>query len=229
MGPLAGFRIIEMAGIGPAPFAATLLSDMGAEVIRVDRREAADLGPARPRAEVRCAAQGPPLAGDRPQDRGRLRRRQAAGGQGRRLIEGFRPGVMERLGFSPEELLQINPAARVRAHDGLRPGRADGASRRSRHQLHRARRRAAHHRPQGRGTRAAAEPGRRLRRRRHVPRLRRGVRAAGGAEVRQGPGGRCRHGRRCGLSGGRHLRPLLAGHMGRRARRQRDRYGRALV
>ena len=44
MGPLAGFRIIEMAGIGPAPFAATLLSDMGAEVIRIDRREAADLG-----------------------------------------------------------------------------------------------------------------------------------------------------------------------------------------
>ncbi len=44
MGPLAGFRIIEMAGIGPAPFAAMLFSDMGAEVIRVDRREATDLG-----------------------------------------------------------------------------------------------------------------------------------------------------------------------------------------
>ena len=44
MGPLAHFRIIEMAGIGPAPFAATLLADMGAEVIRVDRREATDLG-----------------------------------------------------------------------------------------------------------------------------------------------------------------------------------------
>ena len=44
MGPLAGYRIIEMAGIGPAPFAAMLLADMGAEVIRVDRREAADLG-----------------------------------------------------------------------------------------------------------------------------------------------------------------------------------------
>ena len=44
MGPLAGYRIIEMAGIGPAPFAAMLLADMGAEVIRVDRRESADLG-----------------------------------------------------------------------------------------------------------------------------------------------------------------------------------------
>ena len=44
MGPLAAYRIIEMAGIGPAPFAAMLLSDMGAEVIRVDRRGEADLG-----------------------------------------------------------------------------------------------------------------------------------------------------------------------------------------
>src|SRR5262245_27640628 len=44
MGPLAGLRIVEMAGIGPAPFAATLLADMGAELIRVDRREATDLG-----------------------------------------------------------------------------------------------------------------------------------------------------------------------------------------
>jgi len=38
MGPLAGIRIIEMAGIGPAPFAAMMLSDMGAEVIRIDRK-----------------------------------------------------------------------------------------------------------------------------------------------------------------------------------------------
>ena len=62
MGPLAGFRIIEMAGIGPAPFAAMLLADMGAEVIRVDRREAADLGLPGTRAEVRGAAPRPPLA-----------------------------------------------------------------------------------------------------------------------------------------------------------------------
>ena len=44
MGPLAGFHIIEMAGIGPAPFAATLFADMGAEVVRIDRRDSADLG-----------------------------------------------------------------------------------------------------------------------------------------------------------------------------------------
>ncbi len=94
-------------------------------------------------------------------------------------------------------------------------------ARRPRHQLHRACRRAARHRPQGGGAGAAAQPGRRLRRRRHVPRLRRGVRAARGPEVGQGPGGRRRHGRRRRLPGGRHLRPVLAGHLDRRARRQR--------
>ena len=44
MGPLQGLIVIELAGIGPAPFAGMLLADMGATVIRVDRREAADLG-----------------------------------------------------------------------------------------------------------------------------------------------------------------------------------------
>jgi crotonobetainyl-CoA:carnitine CoA-transferase CaiB-like acyl-CoA transferase len=58
MGPLAGFRIIEMAGIGPAPFAAMLLADMGAEIIRVDRREAADLGiPGRERRLIGASGQ----------------------------------------------------------------------------------------------------------------------------------------------------------------------------
>ena len=71
MGPLAGFRIIEMAGIGPAPFAAMLLADMGAEVIRVDRREAADLGlPGRePKFEV--LHRGRRSLAARRQDRGR--------------------------------------------------------------------------------------------------------------------------------------------------------------
>ena len=53
MGPLKGFRVIEMAGIGPAPFCGMMLADMGAEVIRVDRREKADLGLDRaPRFEI---------------------------------------------------------------------------------------------------------------------------------------------------------------------------------
>ena len=53
-GPLKGYRVIEMAGIGPAPFCAMLLADLGAEVIRVDRREKTDLGVAgrEPKFEV---------------------------------------------------------------------------------------------------------------------------------------------------------------------------------
>jgi alpha-methylacyl-CoA racemase len=109
MGPLASFRIIEMAGIGPAPFAATLLSDMGAEVIRVDRREAADLGlPGRePKFDVLHRGRRS-LAVDLKTEAGcAVVKRLAAKADA--LIEGFRPGVMERLGLSPEELLQINP------------------------------------------------------------------------------------------------------------------------
>jgi alpha-methylacyl-CoA racemase len=109
MGPLAGFRIIEIAGIGPAPFAATLLSDMGAEVIRLDRREAADLGlPGRePKFDVLHRGRRS-LAVDLKTEAGcAVVRRLAAKADA--LIEGFRPGVMERLGLSPEELLKINP------------------------------------------------------------------------------------------------------------------------
>jgi alpha-methylacyl-CoA racemase len=109
MGPLAGFRIIEMAGIGPAPFTATLLADMGAEVIRVDRREATDLGlPGRePKFDVLHRGRRS-LALDVKSDAGReVVRRLAAKADG--LIEGFRPGVMERLGLGPDVLLKANP------------------------------------------------------------------------------------------------------------------------
>ena len=109
MGPLAGFRIIEMAGIGPAPFAATLISDMGAEVIRIDRREAADLGlPGRePKFDVLHRGRRS-LAVDLKTEAGcAVVKRLAAKADG--LIEGFRPGVMERLGLSPQELIEANP------------------------------------------------------------------------------------------------------------------------
>jgi alpha-methylacyl-CoA racemase len=109
MGPLAGFRIIEMAGIGPAPFAATLLSDMGAEVIRIDRREAADLGlPGRePKFDVLHRGRRS-LALDLKTEAGcAVVKRLAAKADA--LIEGFRPGVMERLGLSPAELIKANP------------------------------------------------------------------------------------------------------------------------
>jgi alpha-methylacyl-CoA racemase len=109
MGPLAGYRIIEMAGIGPAPFAAMLLADMGAEVIRVDRRQAGDLGlPGRePRFDVLHRGRRS-IAVDVKSEAGRdVVKRLAA--QADAIIEGFRPGVMERLGLGPDALLALNP------------------------------------------------------------------------------------------------------------------------
>ena len=101
-GPLSGLRIIELAGIGPGPFAAMMLADHGAEVIRVDRPGAridakdpllrsrrligVDLKSAEGKAQVRALVK-------------------SADG----LIEGFRPGVTERLGLGPDVLLADNP------------------------------------------------------------------------------------------------------------------------
>ena len=108
MGPLAGVKIVEMAGVGPAPFAGMMLADMGADVVRIDRKPAADGDP------FGALASGAAL------DRGRrsialdLKRPEAvaaalelvAGADA--LIEGFRPGVMERLGLGPEVCLARN-------------------------------------------------------------------------------------------------------------------------
>jgi len=109
MGPLAGLRIVEMAGIGPAPFAATLLADMGAELIRVDRREATDLGLPGREAKFNVLHRGRrSLAVDLKTEQGQeVVKRLAAKADG--LLEGFRPGVMERLGLGPEVLLAVNP------------------------------------------------------------------------------------------------------------------------
>ena len=109
MGPLAGFRIVEMAGIGPAPFAAMLFADMGAEVIRVDRREATDLGiPGRePKFDVLHRGRRSIAVDVKSQVGSDVVKRLVAKADA--VIEGFRPGVMERLGLGPDVLLQINP------------------------------------------------------------------------------------------------------------------------
>lgn len=106
-GPLHGLRVVELAGIGPAPFAAMLLADLGADVVRVDR-----IGP------------GSPLSGDPRADllnRGKrsiaVDLKQPAGvstvlalaGRADALIEGWRPGVAERLGVGPGPALARNP------------------------------------------------------------------------------------------------------------------------
>ena len=108
MGPLAGFRIVELAGIGPGPMCAMMLSDMGADVIRVDRVADSGLEMKRdPRYDLLNRGRRS-VAIDMKTEAGReavLRLVNEADG----LIEGFRPGVTERLGIGPDECLARNP------------------------------------------------------------------------------------------------------------------------
>ena len=104
MGPLTGIRVVEMAGIGPGPFTAMMLSDLGAEVIRVDRLSHKGTGH---RANVLNRGRKS-IAVDLKNPRGvetTLRLIEQADV----VLEGFRPGVMERLGLGPEECLSANP------------------------------------------------------------------------------------------------------------------------
>ena len=107
MGPLAGVRIIEMAGIGPGPFCGMMLSDMGAEVIRVDRKSAVDLGVEMPRQFNVLNRGRRSIALDLKTPEGIAAVKRIAA-KCDALIEGFRPGVMERLGLGPDELLRCN-------------------------------------------------------------------------------------------------------------------------
>jgi alpha-methylacyl-CoA racemase len=108
MGPLSGLRVVEIAGIGPGPFCAMMLADMGADVIRVDRAQAVRGGdPEAPPADV--------------MNRGRrsigvdLKHPDGVAtvldlvANADALLEGFRPGVAERLGVGPDECLARNP------------------------------------------------------------------------------------------------------------------------
>jgi alpha-methylacyl-CoA racemase len=106
-GPLTGCRIVELAGIGPGPFAAMMLSDMGAEVLRVDRAAAVDDEAGPPLWDVNARGRRS-VAVDLKHDAGRetvLRLVARADA----LIEGFRPGVTERLGLGPAECLARQP------------------------------------------------------------------------------------------------------------------------
>ena len=101
-GALAGVTIIELAGLGPGPFAGMMLADHGARVIRVERPGNLSI-PNDPLTRNRES-----IALDLKQEAGRaIVRRLAADADG--LIEGYRPGVMERLGLGPEALLKANP------------------------------------------------------------------------------------------------------------------------
>ena len=120
MGPLAGLRVLEFEAIGPGPFAGMMLADMGADVILVDRPLDAGLGLKRERRFDVMLRGRRSLTLDLKSDDGaeaalRLAERADA------LIEGFRPGVMERLGLGPEAMHARNPAPRLRPHDRLGP------------------------------------------------------------------------------------------------------------
>ena len=108
MGPLNGLKVIELAGIGPGPMAAMLLADLGATVLRVDRKEPAGLGVPRPLKYDLLLRNRRSLPLD-------LKDARAVAlvldlvSQSDMLIEGFRPGVTERLGLGPEVCLARNP------------------------------------------------------------------------------------------------------------------------
>ncbi len=108
MGPLAGVRIIELAGIGPGPFCAMMLADMGADVIRVERSAAVRGGdPDVPPADVMLRGRRS-IGVDMKSPEGLeavMRLVESADG----LIEGFRPGVTERLGVGPADCHARNP------------------------------------------------------------------------------------------------------------------------
>jgi alpha-methylacyl-CoA racemase len=109
-GPLAGLKVVEFAGIGPGPFAAMLFADMGAEVVRVERRGIS-------RRPLSLLNAGPFDVLNRGRRAVAIDLKRPAGVQAAlrlveqadALIEGFRPGVMERLGLGPEVCLARNP------------------------------------------------------------------------------------------------------------------------
>lgn len=107
-GPLQGVKVVELAGIGPGPMCAMLLSDLGAEVIRVDRPVEADLGVPRSRAYNVLNRGRRSIAVDLKHPDG-VEVVLGLVEQADALIEGFRPGVTERLGLGPDVCLARNP------------------------------------------------------------------------------------------------------------------------
>ncbi len=108
MGPLAGVKIVEFTGIGPAPMASMMLADMGATIIRIDRTSPSDIGVPMPdkfeftkrsRAVIGLDLKKPESV--------QFALRLIDGADA--LIEGFRPGVMERLGLGPAVCMKRNP------------------------------------------------------------------------------------------------------------------------
>jgi len=108
MGPLHGIKVVEFEAIGPGPFCGMMLADMGADVLLVDRAGSADLGLNRERWYDAMMRGRRSVTLDMKSKDG-ARAALELIGKADALIEGFRPGVMERLGVGPDEALAKNP------------------------------------------------------------------------------------------------------------------------
>jgi len=100
MGPLAGLRVVEIASLGPGPFCAMMLADLGAEVLRVERPGGSD----------RSLTRGRPVVTVDMKDSAGVQFVLRLAERADVLIEGFRPGVAERLGIGPDACRTVNPA-----------------------------------------------------------------------------------------------------------------------
>ena len=105
-GPLSGLTVIELAGLGPAPFCGMILADLGAQVTRVDRMRPPGPGAAREKDFLGRGRRSIIVDLKHPEGPGVVRELAASADV---LLEGFRPGVMERLGLGPEDLLAAVP------------------------------------------------------------------------------------------------------------------------
>jgi alpha-methylacyl-CoA racemase len=106
-GPLAGLRVLELAGIGPAPFAGMLLADLGADVVRVDRPGGPALAAVRPEQDL--LGRGKRSLGLDLKDPAGVATVLDLVERADLLVEGMRPGVAERLGVGPDDCLARNP------------------------------------------------------------------------------------------------------------------------
>jgi alpha-methylacyl-CoA racemase len=106
-GPLAGLRVVELAGIGPAPFAGMLLADLGADVVRIDRPGGPALAVVPPEQDV--LGRGKRSVALDLKDPEDVRRVLDLVAHADLLVEGMRPGVAERLGVGPADCLAVNP------------------------------------------------------------------------------------------------------------------------
>ena len=183
-GPLAGYRIVEFAGIGPGPFACMMLADMGAEVVTLDR-----VGASKNMKSV--AGRGRKVVELDLKDKAAVAQVLDLLSSADALIEGFRPGVMERLGLGPDVVMARNPKLVYGRMTGW--GQDGPLANAAGHDINYISITGA---LAAIGTRrtagAATQSGRRFRRRRLY--LAVGVLAAllEAREIRQGAGGRCR-------------------------------------